>query len=53
MVPDDGFEAEFSGALARVLEQESEKRVAQLLEKSGHGELTEKEREELRGLLPG
>ena len=52
MVPDDGFEAEFSGALARVLEQESEKRVAQLLEKSGHGGLTENEREELRGLLP-
>lgn len=52
MVPDEGVEAEFSDALSRVLDQESEKRTVHLLEKAGRGSLTIEEREELRLLLP-
>jgi DNA primase len=52
IVPDDGIEAEFSGALSRILEQESEKRIVYLLEKAENTPLTVKERAELRSLLP-
>lgn len=52
IVPDDGIEAEFSGALSRILEQENEKRIVHLLEKADNTPLTSTEREELRRLLP-
>ncbi|MGH8551048.1 MAG: DNA primase [Methylococcales bacterium] len=52
IVPDDGIEAEFSGALSRILEQENDKRIVSLLEKADNTSLTSKERAELRRLLP-
>ncbi|MGH8560301.1 MAG: DNA primase [Methylococcales bacterium] len=52
IVPQDGIEAEFSGALSRILEQESAKRIEYLLEKTDNVSLTNEEREELRRLLP-
>ncbi|MGR9105358.1 MAG: DNA primase [Gammaproteobacteria bacterium] len=50
LVPPDGVEAELTGALARILEQQSEKRIIDLLEKADNMSL--QEREELRLLLP-
>ncbi len=54
IVPQDGIEAEFSGALSRILEQESGKRISYLTEKTDNvslTNLTNEEREELRRLL--
>ncbi|MGH8476014.1 MAG: DNA primase [Methylococcales bacterium] len=52
IVPEKGIEAEFNGALARILEQENAKRIEYLLEKNDQAPLTREEREELRRLLP-
>lgn len=52
IIPDTGIEAEFVGAMSRVLEQENEKRIERLLEKADHTKLTILERDELRSLLP-
>ncbi|MCI0654339.1 MAG: DNA primase [Methylococcaceae bacterium] len=52
IVPVEGIEAEFRGALSRILEQENEKRIEHLLEKAESASLSGQEREELRLLLP-
>lgn len=52
IVPDGGVEAELNGALSRILEQETKKRIEYLLNKTDQASLTDQEREELRGLLP-
>jgi DNA primase len=52
ITPDDGIEAEFAGAVSRILQQENEKRLVNLLEKADNKTLTATERDELRSLLP-
>ncbi len=52
IIPDDGIEAEFVGAVSRILQQEDEKRIVNLLEKAGNQVLTAEESDELRSLLP-
>ena len=52
IIPDDGIEAEFAGAVLRILQQENEKRLVNLLEKADNKTLTATERDELRSLLP-
>jgi DNA primase len=51
IVPDEGMEAEFDGAIRRLRARRSEKRTDELLGKAGRTELTVAEKRELRGLL--
>jgi len=50
-VPENGFAAEFSGALQRLVEQRTRQRTGQLLEKGQQGGLTDSEKDDLKQLL--
>ena len=50
-VPENGFAAEFSGALERLVEQRTRQRTGQLLAKDQQGGLTDSEKDDLKQLL--